>query len=170
MNKEEYLKKLKKELKFLTKDELNKEINFYEKYFKSEETKNILFKETIESIGTPKDVAQKIYLKRGIETKKINENYIDKIIGYKNSFIKIFKNEKNDKTKLIVDLVIIVLIVLLLKTPFDLIKNIGYDYLFLDNPNATYEKIWETTFLILYIITMVCTLFLLVKNFIKKYN
>lgn len=170
MNKEEYLKNLERELKLLTEDELKKEISFYDNYFRNQENKNILFSETIESIGSPKDVAKKIYLKRGIETNKINENIVDKLIKHINYIVNIFNNNKNNKTKMIIDLVLMFIIIILLKSPFDLINDIGYDYIFLANPNPTYEKLWELLFLVLYTITAMCTFIVLIRNFIKKYK
>ena len=148
--KEEKLKKLEKELRFLLAEERKKELDTYSA--------------SIQDNTNVKDIAKEIYTKRGIDYQKINkEDIMDTLV----EFGSIFKNkDSNTKKKMIVDIIYMVLIVILIKVPFDLIRDVGYDYIDVLTPNS----IWRLLFLVLYTIVMVSTLILLIRNFNKKYK
>ena len=169
MNKEEYLKKLEKELRFLTKEEFNKEIDCYNKFFSSEEEKGITFTETMNSLGTPKELSKKIYLKRGIDPTKLKGSFVNNIITSIVNIINAFKNPKNPKKKMIIDLIYMVLLIILVKLPFNLVRDIGFDYIFLASKSPLIETLWYLLFLILYTITAICIFIVLARGFNKKY-
>ena len=82
-----------------------------------------------------------------------------------------FKNKSNKtKSKMIGEIIYIILFLLLLKIPFDLVENIGYDYIDLLSINNFYYFLWDAFFLILYIITFFCTFIVLIRNFNNKYK
>ena len=95
----------------------------------------------------------------------------NKIKNTINEYINIFKNKDMKVTsKMILELLFDLLIVLLIKIPFDLIKNIGYDFIKVLSTNNLYDKLWNYGFLILYIITAICTLIIFLRNFKNKYQ
>ena len=95
----------------------------------------------------------------------------NKIKNTINEYINIFKNKDMKVTsKMILELLFDLLIVLLIKIPFDLIKNIGYDFIKVLSTNNLYDKLWNYGFLILYIITAICTLIIFLRNFKSKYQ
>lgn len=169
MNKEDYLKKLEKELRFLTKEELNKEIDCYNKYFSGEEEKGISFNETVSSLGAPKELSKKIYLKRGIDPTKLKGNFVNNIITSIVNIINAFKNPNNSKKKMTIDLIYMFLLLILVKLPFNLVRDIGFDYIFLASKSPIIETLWYLLFLVLYTITAICIFIVLARGFNKKY-
>lgn len=169
MNKEEYLRKLKVELSYLTSAELKKELECYEKFFESERGHNVSVEKSIESLGSPKELAKKIYLKRGIDSTKLRKNIINNITDSIMGINSAFKSKKNDKKKMVIDLVYLFVLIILVKFPFDLIRDIGFSYLDILTPGSIYETIWEILFLVIYTITAICTFVVLARNFNKKY-
>lgn len=169
MNKEEYLRKLSKELVFLTKDEYAKEIDCYKKYFDADHAKKISIEKTIESLGSPKELSKKIYLKRGIDSSKLKRNFINNIINSVTDVVNAFKNKKNDKKKMIIDLIYIFLLIILIKLPFNLVRDIGLSYIKIITPGSIYDVLWSLLFLLIYTITSLCVFIVLIRNFGKKY-
>ena len=83
----------------------------------------------------------------------------------------IFKTkDSKTKRKMLVEIIYIILLLLLLKIPFDLVRDIGYDYIELLSTNNLYYNLWNIAFLVLYTITIFCTFLVLLKNFNNKYK
>lgn len=169
MNKEEYLQKLRKELVYLTNEEMEKEINCYKKFFDNENEKKVNFTMSLESLGTPKELSKKIYLKRGIDPTKLRKNILNNITESFLNILAAFKNPKNDKKKMIIDLVYTFLIIILIKLPFNLVRDVGYSYISFLTPGSTFETIWNLLFLLVYTVTALCAFIILARNFNKKY-
>ena len=156
--KEDRIKRLSKELKYLTDIEKQKEIAYYNNVLENNDV-NI------------KDIAKEIYLRRGIDYNKLNRGIINNIINTITDLTTVFKNkDSKTKGKMITEIIYIAIILLLLKIPFDLIRDIGYDYIELLSTNNLYYNLWNIAFLILYTITIFCTFIVLIKNFNAKYN
>lgn len=156
--KEERKKKLASELKYLLKEERDKELIKYEQKL-ADENVNI------------KELAHEIYRQRGIDDQKLNKNFFNNLADTLNDLSKSFKNKDSKmRNKMIVELIYIVLILALIKLPFDLIRDIGYDYLKILTTNHVIEVLWNLGFLALYTITLICAFILFIKNFNKKYN
>ncbi len=164
MKKEEYLNKLKKELCYLTKEELKKEMNCYDKYFSTKKED-----EAYKSLGSPKELARKIYLKRGIDSSKLKRNFISNV---SEAFVNInnaFKDKNNDPKKMALDILYMFLIIIFIKFPVDLVKDIGASYLEILTKNSTLELIWNLGFLFIYTIVALSAFIILSRNFSKKY-
>ena len=71
---------------------------------------------------------------------------------------------------MILELIYILLIVILLKIPFDLVNDIGYEYIEILSTKQLYYNLWNIGFLILYTITFIATAIVLLRNFNEKYN
>ena len=56
-----------------------------------------------------------------------------------------------------------------MKIPFDLIRDIGYEYIELISNNSILITTWNLVFLLLYTITIICVAIVLIRNFNKKY-
>ncbi len=151
--KEDKLKKLAEELKYLKEEERQKEL----------ESCNI------ESNLNVKELAKEIYDKRGIDYSKLNTGLFNNIGDSINEFATIFKNS-DAKGKMVLDILYMVILVVFIKVPFDLVRDVGYDYIELLSTNNVYYKLWNLLFLIIYTIVLICTLIVLIKNFIKKYR
>lgn len=156
--KDDNIKKLNNELKFLTDAERQKEIANY----------NVALESNNADI---KAIAKEIYLRRGIDYAKLNKGLFNNIINTITDLSTIFKNKDSKvKRKMIVEIIYIVLVLLLLKIPFDLVRDVGYDYIDLLSTNNTYYVLWNVLFLVLYTITIFCTFIVLIRNFNNKYK
>ncbi len=156
--KEDRIKKLNNELKYLTDAERQKEIINY----------NVALENNDVDI---KNIAKEVYLRRGIDYSKLNKGVFNNIINTITDLSTIFKNKDSKvRSKMIVEIIYIVVILLLLKIPFDLVRDIGYDYLELLSTNSLYYNLWNIAFLILYTITIFCTFIVLIRNFNNKYK
>ncbi len=156
--KDEKLKKLEKELRYLVIDERKKELDAYS---------NI-----IEGNVKVEDLAKEIYLKRGIDYNAIKKDGLFNNLGATVSeFGSLFKNKTGDtKKKMIFEIIYMVVLVVLLKVPFDLVRDVGYDYIELLTTNDLLYTLWNLAFLLLYTIVLICTLIYLIRNFNKKYR
>ena len=149
------IKKLEKELKYLTKDVIKEEI---------EKNKNRLENEDA------KIIANDIYLNRGLDITKLKRNITSNLINDFSSAFSDFKNkDKDTKKRMIIDIIYFVLLLLLMKIPFDLIRDIGYEYIELISNNSILITTWNLIFLLLYTITIICVAIVLIRNFNKKY-
>ncbi len=152
---EERKKKLKKELSYLLESEIQKEIMLNE---------NNLLNENIKI----KDIANSIYTKRGIDYKKIKSNNLIDVI---NETADVFKNkDKKTKRNMYINIIYIILLLILMKIPFDFVRDLGYDYLKVLLTKTIYYNLWYILFLLLYTVTMVCTFIVLLRNFNSKFN
>ena len=155
---EERTKKLEKELKYLVEEEIQKELKNSEEMLKNE---NI-------SIN---DIAKEIYLKRGLDLSKIKTNIFYSITDAINDLVNSFKEKtKETKRKMIIEIIYTVIILLLIKIPFNLVRDIGYDYIEILSTKSIYFTLWNLIFLLIYTITFVCAMLVFIKNFIKKYS
>ena len=152
--KEKRTKELKSKLQYLTEAEIKKELK---------NNKNNIADET----KPVKDIAEEIYYKRGIDYNKINCNFINILASIPNT---IKNKDKAVKCKMLVDIIYISLLLLLLKLPFNLVTDIGYDYLDLLCKNDLYYNMWGLLFLVLYTITFICILLIFIRNFKIKYS
>jgi len=155
---ENKITELEKELKYLTKEALEKEI---------ENNKNKLENKDVNI----KKIAKEIYLRRGLDINKLNRNITSNLINDINTFFNSFKGkDKTIKRKMIIDIVYLIILIILIKLPFDLVRDIGYEYIELLSTNNIFYTLWNLAFLLLYTITAICTFIVLVKNFNQNYN
>ena len=71
---------------------------------------------------------------------------------------------------MVIDIVYLVLLIILLKIPFDLVRDIGYEYIEMLSTNNLFYTLWNLAFLLIYTITIICAFVVLVRNFNNKYN
>jgi len=117
-----------------------------------------------------KSLAKDIYERRGIDYSKLKTNIFSVFINEFSLALDGIKNKSlNIKRKMIFDLLTLILIVVLIKIPFDLVRDIGYEYLEMLSINNTLYTLWNLAFLIIYTITLICTAIVLIKNFNSKY-
>lgn len=151
------IKKLEKELKYLKEEVVLEEI----------ENNKIKINNNINM----KALAKEIYEKRGIDYSKLKTNILSNLI---NEFAFALEGIKNKSTvikrKMVFDLISLILTVILIKIPFDLVRDIGYEYIEIFTTSNFLYTVWNLMFLILYTITLICSLIALIRNFNNKYN
>ena len=154
---EDKKKMLEKELKYLTKEAKTYELNNYA---------NIL-----NESSDVKKIAEEIYLKRGLDIKQINRGIFNNFGNELSKFFDSFKNkEKSVKRNMILDIIYLVLIIIFIKVPFELVKDIGYEYIEVITTNELFFTIWNLVFLLLYTLTALATFIILVRNYNNKYS
>ena len=154
--KDERINKLRGKLKYLEDIEIDKEIN-----------------NNSDKLKTDKDIekiAKEIYHKRGINYQKINNNIFNNFMYEIQQFVNIYK-ERDKKTRrlMIFDLIYMLALLILIKVPFILVKDISYEYITLLISNNIISKIWDVIFLLIYTATIICTFIVLMNNFNSKY-
>jgi len=153
---EENIKKLEKELRFLTDEARKEEI---------EKNKQLLSNSNI------KELARNIYISRGLDITKLKGSFTNNLMEELNNFFNSFRNkDKETKRKMVIDIVYLVLLIILLKIPFDLVRDIGYEYIEMLSTNNLFYTLWNLAFLLIYTITIICVFVVLVRNFNNKYN
>ena len=156
MTMEENIKKLEKELRFLTDESRKEEI---------EKNKQLLSNSNI------KELARNIYISRGLDITKLKGSFTNNLMEELNNFFNSFRNkDKETKRKMVIDIVYLVLLIILLKIPFDLVRDIGYEYIEMLSTNNLFYTLWNLAFLLIYTITIICAFVVLVRNFNNKYN
>ena len=154
---ENKIKIFEKELKYLTKEAREYEIN---KHKEKLNDNNINLRK----------VANEIYSERGIDPHKLNRNITNNLINNLLLAFTGFKDkDKTIKNKMIIDIIYLILIIILLKIPFNLVRDIGYDYIEILSTNNLFYNVWNLTFLLIYTITAICSLIVLLNNFNNKY-
>lgn len=152
---EKKIKELEKELKYLTDKAIEEEIN---------KNKNRLEQEEI------KDIVNDIYLSRGLDINKIKGNISNNVFSDLVVVLNGFRNkDKVTKKNMVIDIIFFILILILIKIPFDLVRDIGYEYIELISTNNTLYTLWNLAFLLIYTITLICVAIVLIKNFNNKY-
>lgn len=152
---EKKIKELEKELQYLTDKAKEEEIN---------KNKSRLDQEEI------KDIVNDIYLSRGLDIKKLKGNISNNVFNDLVAVLNGFRNkDKATKKNMVIDIIFFILILILIKIPFDLARDIGYEYVELISTNNTLYTLWNLAFLLIYTITLICVAIVLIKNFNNKY-
>lgn len=156
--KENRIKQLRSELHFLLKDEIEKELIENDAKLENEKI-------------SVKEIAKDIYLKRGLDVSKLKKGFMNNLVDNINEMSGLFKNkDKKTKNKMYLEIVYIILLLILMKIPFDLVRDIGYEYIELITTNSLFYTLWNLAFLLLYTVTLVCSFIVLIRNFNKKYR
>ena len=170
MNRNEFLKVLRKHLSFLNKEELEKEMLYYineiDKSKKSDE-------EVIKSFGSIDDIVKKVCKSHGIDYKNVVKdyrfgglfNFYDNLLTIGNIFK---KGDSKKRLNIVTDLFILIVITCVLKIPFIFIRDLGDSLIgILWNNNLTILAIWG---LIIEIIYVLLALYFFVKTLNKWAN
>ncbi len=126
MNRKEFLKSLRKELAFLEKEELEKEVLYY--INKIDSTKESDF-EIIKTFGTMEDITKEVCKRHGLNYKTIKEEKQNWFKNFYTNLIElstILKNSDGKKrSKIILDILLLIVVTCVLKIPFIFIRDLG---------------------------------------------
>lgn len=152
---DEKIKELRSKISFLTQEEIERQVS--------------LNKESIENNIDIDAIVDSICKDKGIDIKKINGTANEKVGKSLNTFINLF-SIKEIRKSLIIDVVVNVLIILLLKLPFDFVRDLGYDYLDALSSNQLLYSLWNILFLIVYTVVLVFLVIFTIRRINNKYN
>lgn len=152
MDKEKFLKDLKYQLRFLTKEAMEEELKKYEN-IQDYDTKT-------------EDIANEIYQKRGLNIKvKKRTSFLDSV----STIIEEIREKKNIGNILLFFLYSFVLIVFI-KIPFIYIRDVVSEMFNILVINSTFNIIWNLLFEILYALTAIILFIKLIKFKALEYD
>ena len=154
MKKEEFLKELKYQLRYLNKNIQEEELKSYENL----ENYNL----------KPEEIANSIYQKRGLNIK------VTKKTSLFDSISTIIDALKSKNKKILLDLLFFFLymfiLIILIKIPFIYVRDIISPFFNVLVSNDTLYVIWNLTFELLYAITAILIFIKFIKNKAKDYE
>lgn len=154
MKKEEFLKELKYQLRYLNKNIQEEELKSYENL----ENYNL----------KPEEIANSIYQKRGLNIK------VTKKTSLFDSISTIIDALKSKNKKILLDLLFFFLymfiLIIIIKIPFIYVRDIISTFFNVLVSNDTLYVIWNLTFELLYAITAILIFIKFIKNKAKDYE
>lgn len=169
MNRKEFLKKLRKELSFLEKKELEKEMLEYINKIDSSNSSDI---EVIKGFGSMEDIIKEVCKKHKLNYKQIKEEKQGWFKNFYNDLIDlstILKNSDGKKrSKILLDILLLIVVTCVLKIPFIFLRDLG-DRLIeaILESNVTILAIWG---LIIEMIYVIVALTFFIKTFKKWFS
>lgn len=149
MNKEEFLKKLKKRLSVLEDSEIEDIVSEYEGYIDEKVAKGLSEEEAVKELGDFEEIIQDLLAAYKVKNSSNNEdsfgNFINKLgTGLDNIIDTLSHKSGTDIIRLLIEIIIILFIICLLKIPFSMIKDLGGDiFKELVNPiGGVFRAIW----------------------------
>lgn len=169
MNRKEFLRKLRKELSFLDKKELEKEML---EYINKIDSSNSSDSEVIKSFGNMEDIIKDVCKKYKLDYKQIKKEKQGWFKNFYNDLIDlstILKNSDGKKrSKILLDLLFLIVVTCVLKIPFIFLRDLG-DRLteVIWNSNVTILAIWGLVIELIYVVT---ALTFFIKTFKKWFT
>lgn len=171
MNRKEFLKKLRKNLSFLKKEELEKEILSYINKIDSSKLPDT---EVIKSFGNMEDIVKEIASRHGLNYKslKIHNSWFKNFYNELIELSTILKNsEGKKKGKILLDILLLIVITCILKIPFIFVRDLGDRCIEnLLNSNLSFLAIWGLFIEIAYIIVALSFFIKTFKKWFKMIN
>lgn len=168
MNRNTFLKSLRKNLSFLEKEELEKEVLYYINKIDSSKESD---EEIIKSFGSMERIVKEVSKKHGLNYKTIGkkENWFKTFYNDLVDLSTILKNSDGKKrTKILLDLLLLVVITCVLKIPFIFVRDLGDRLVeIILNNNITILAVWGFVIEILYVIV---ALSFFIKTFEKWFK
>jgi hypothetical protein len=170
MKRHEFIKKLRKRLSFLKKEDLESEVLYYINEIDKSKLEDTI---VIKSFGSIDDIVENICKKYKIDYKEVTEkNLLGKIKYFYKELVDlgtILKNsDGKQKLKIVGDLLILILVTCVLKIPFIFIRDLGDKIIevFLNN-SMSFLAIWG---LIIEIAYVIFALYFFVNTFQKWFS
>ncbi len=168
MNRDTFLKSLRKHLSFLEKEELEKEILIYINKIDGSKMSDV---EVIQSFGKMDDIVKDVCKKHGInyKTVKVNDNWFKRFYNELVDLSTILKNSDGKKRgKILLDVLLLIVITCVLKIPFIFVRDLGDQFVgtVLQN-DMTILAIWG---LIIEFVYIVVALYFFVHTFEKWFQ
>ena len=149
MDKEKFLKELKYQLRYLTKEALEEELKNIQDYN-----------------ANPEDIANSIYQKRGLNIKVTKKSsFLDSVA----TIIEAFKDKKNIGNLVLFFLYVFVLIILI-KISFIFIRDMISSIFNVIISSEIVYTIWNLTFELLYAVTAILIFIRFIKNKAQEYE
>ncbi len=173
MNKEEFLKKLRKSLDILEDKEISDIVSEYEGYIEEKVKDGKTEEEAIKELGDFDEIVSDLLAAYKVKSPQKEEGIFTKFINNLSDGLDNFMSSLNDKSgkdilKIIIEVIIILFIVGLLKIPFYMIKELGNDiFIELGYPiGRMFTALWSFIIELSYVIT---SIIFFIKMLEKRY-
>lgn len=132
MNKEEFLKKLRKRLDVLENSEIEDIVSEYEGYIDEKVAKGLSEEEAVKELGDFEEIINDLLAAYKVKSSASEDNSFSGIInkishGIDNIMETLSHKSGTDIIRLLIEIIIILFIICLLKIPFGMIKDLGGD-------------------------------------------
>lgn len=164
MNKEEFLNKLRKELNILEDKEVEDIISEYEGYIEEKVNRGLTEEEAVKELGDINEIVNDLLAAYKVKQKDTNvlNHFINKVSqGFDYILNELSHKSGKEILKFVIEIALIVLIIVILKIPFLLLKDLGWNIFGdLGAPiSSIFYGIWsfivELTYLILAVILFI---------------
>ncbi len=173
MNKEEFIKKLKKRLEVLEDAEIEDIIAEYEGYISEKVAKGLTEEEAVKELGDFEEIVSDLLAAYKVKSTTNSESGFTKVINNISRGIDAFLESLNSKSgrdilKILIEVIIILLIICLLKIPFIILSDLGSNiFAELIPPfGRVFKGLWAFIIEVSYIIVAVI---FFIKMFEKRY-
>ena len=178
MNKKEFLKHLEEKLNVLDEKEIKDILEEYKSHIEEKVKDGNKEKEVIESFGDIDELVEEILKAYKINAKKVNKGktasqyfnvLVDEMALFFKKVIKVFEGKKGDDfARIICKFILILILILILRVPFDIIKNLGVE-IFSEFPwflGRVISYIWKFIIELSYFVISILTIYVSIKNLI----
>ncbi|MCI8671097.1 MAG: DUF1700 domain-containing protein [Bacilli bacterium] len=173
MNKEEFLKKLRKRLEVLEDSEIEDILSEYEGFIDEKVSKGLTEEQAVKELGNFNEIVDDLLAAYKVKRTSGEENIFNKVINKISDAIDLFMESLNNKSgkdivKVLIEIILILFLICLLKIPFAMIRDLGSSIFFeLTFPIGNiFSGIWAFIIEISYIIVAVI---FFIKTFEKRY-
>jgi len=173
MNKEEFLKKLRKRLEVLEDSEIEDILSEYEGFIEEKVSKGLTEEQAVKELGNFNEIVDDLLAAYKVKRTSGEENIFNKVINKISDAIDLFMESLNNKSgkdivKVLIEIILILFLICLLKIPFAMIRDLGSSIFFeLTFPIGNiFSGIWAFIIEISYIIVAVI---FFIKTFEKRY-
>lgn len=173
MNKEEFLKKLRKRLEVLEDSEIEDILSEYEGFIEEKVSKGLTEEQAVKELGNFNEIVDDLLAAYKVKRTSGEENIFNKVINKISDAIDLFMESLNNKSgkdivKVLIEIILILFLICLLKIPFAMIRDLGSSIFFeLTFPIGNiFSSIWAFIIEISYIIVAVI---FFIKTFEKRY-
>ena len=173
MNKEEFLKKLRKRLEVLEDSEIEDILSEYEGFNDEKVSTGLTEEQDVKELGNFNEIVDDLLAAYKVKRTSGEENIFNKVINKISDAIDLFMESLNNKSgkdivKVLIEIILILFLICLLKIPFAMIRDLGSSIFFeLTFPIGNiFSSIWAFIIEISYIIVAVI---FFIKTFEKRY-
>lgn len=175
MNKEEFIKKLRKKLEILDDNEIEDIVSEYEGYIEEKVNRGLTEEEAVSELGDFNEIVSDLLAAYKVKEPKNTITFndiINKISKYLDSFMDSISNKSGrDILKLIIEIILILLLIWVCKIPFGIMKDLGWSLFHeLSYPiGRTFYGIWAFLIELCYfILAIVMFIKIIDKRYFKK--
>lgn len=147
MNKEEFIKKLRKRLDVLEDKEIDDIVSEYTGYIEEKVNTGLTEEEAVKELGDFDEIVSDLLAAYKVKEPKSNwtfNSFINKISAYIDKFMEDLNNKSaKDILKIVIEIILIIIVISILKFPFSILKDFGWSLFHeIGTIGRTFYSIW----------------------------